>query len=120
MVELFGPAGLRSFVRQNMKMTLTRTSGSYTVHELLRADDQITPCDNAALDSPARMDYKEMNVMHYSEFKGSDILASDDGLWRKITYGRGWTSAIQVDAGPILHRGDELRFNNKISNTYGQ
>ncbi len=118
-VELFGPAGLRSFVRQNMKMTFTRTSNSYVVHELLKPEDQITPCDTAPLDSPARMNFAEMNVMHYSELRGSDICASSDGLWRGITYGKGRMSTIQVDAGPILHRGNRLWFNNKLSRTYG-
>ena len=106
-IELFGPAGLRSFVRQNMKMTFTRTSNNYVVHELLKPEDRITPCDTAPLDSSARMNFAEMNVMHYSELRGSDIRASSDGLWRKITYGKGRMSTIQVDAGPILHRGND-------------
>jgi ribonuclease Z len=89
------------------------------VHELLKPEDQITPCDTAPLDSSARMNFAEMNVMHYSELRGSDVRASSDGLWREITYGKGRMSTIKVDAGPILHRGNKLWFNNKLSRTYG-
>ncbi|KAF7295133.1 Protein kinase domain-containing protein [Mycena indigotica] len=41
-IEIFGPAGLRFFVRSILKMTLTRTLDKYVVHELLRADDTPT------------------------------------------------------------------------------
>jgi len=43
--------------------------------------------------------------MHCSERAGSNIRASEDGLWRAVAQGRGRMSNIVVDAGPILHRG---------------
>ena len=90
-----------------MKMTLTRTSDTYIVYELLRPEDPVTPCDDAPKDSPTRMDPTLPNVMHYSELRGTDFLATADGFWKGITSGSGRYRGvdISVDAGPILHRG---------------
>jgi ribonuclease Z len=70
-------------------MTLTRTADRYVVHELLSANDEVTPC------TPP-------DVMHSSECQGKDIRAGEeDGFWRAfVTKGD-----VAVDAGPILHRG---------------
>lgn len=49
-----------------------------------------------------------MDVLHYSEEKGQDLRAGEDGLWRGVTSGhgrRGRECVIWVDAGPIMHRG---------------
>jgi len=88
-----------------MKMTLTRTSDNYVVHELLREDDPITPCEPGPTDNALAMNVADLNVMHCSERAGSNIRASEDGLWRAVAQGRGRMSNIVVDAGPILHRG---------------
>lgn len=83
-------------------MTLTRTSDKYVVHELLTAEDTITPCDLPLPNSTI----SEPNVMHSSEVAGLDITSSpEDGLWRAVTYGKGTMSEIVVDVGPVLHRG---------------
>jgi ribonuclease Z len=73
-------------------MTLTRTADRYVVHELLSADDEVTPC------APPE-------VMHCSECQGKDIRAGEeDGLWRNFVS----KGTVAVDAGPILHRGRSL------------
>lgn len=83
-------------------MTLTRTSEKYVVHELLTAEDIITPCDLPSSNATT----SELNVMHSSEVAGLDITPSpEDGLWRAVTYGKGTMSEIVVDVGPVLHRG---------------
>lgn len=83
-------------------MTFTRTSDKYVVHELLTAEDTITPCDLPS----SNFTISEPNVMHSSEVAGLDIAASpEDGLWRAVTYGKGIMSEIVVDVGPVLHRG---------------
>lgn len=83
-------------------MTLTRTSDKYVVHELLTAEDTITPCDLPSSNSTI----SEPNAMHSSEVAGLDITPSpEDGLWRAVTYGKGIMSEIVVDVGPVLHRG---------------
>ncbi|KAJ7172720.1 beta-lactamase-like protein, partial [Mycena filopes] len=89
-IEIFGPAGIRIFIRSIMKMTLTRTAEKYVVHELLRKDDEPTSCDPEEL--------------HSSELAGTDIRCSEDGLWKGFTSGKGSLGDVLVDAGPILHR----------------
>jgi ribonuclease Z len=91
-----------------MKMTLTRTSDTYIVHELLRPEDPVTPCDDALKDSPTRMDPALPTVMHFSELRGTDFIATAEGFWKGITLGSGRYHGvdINVDAGPILHRGN--------------
>ncbi|KAJ6513919.1 beta-lactamase-like protein [Mycena vitilis] len=89
-VEIYGPAGIRTFVRSILTMTLTRTAEKYVVHELLRTDDVPTSCD--------------LDVMHSSELEGRDIWCSEDGFWKGFTLGRGALGDVVVDAGPILHR----------------
>ncbi|KAJ7460363.1 beta-lactamase-like protein [Mycena galericulata] len=89
-IEIYGPAGIRTFVRSILKMTLTHTADKYVVHELLRLEDAPTPCEPP-------------EVMHSSELVGRDIRCSDDGFWRAFTQGRGVFGDVVVDAGPILH-----------------
>ncbi|KAJ7752100.1 beta-lactamase-like protein [Mycena metata] len=89
-IEIYGPAGIRIFVRSILKMTLTRTAEKYVVHELLRKDDEHTSCDP--------------EVMHSSELAGRDIRCSEDGFWKGFTSGKGSFGDVLVDAGPILHR----------------
>ncbi|KAF8803569.1 hypothetical protein BYT27DRAFT_7195411 [Phlegmacium glaucopus] len=104
-IELYGPAGLRLFIRQVMKMTLTRTSDKYVVHELLNAEDAITPCELPTSISLSNSTISEPTVMHSSEVAGLDIRPSpEDGLWRAVAYGKGTMSEIVVDVGPVLHR----------------
>ncbi|KAJ7602474.1 hypothetical protein FB45DRAFT_966396 [Roridomyces roridus] len=74
-IEIYGPAGIRNFVRSTLIMTLTSTAEKFVVHELLSTDDAPTPC------SP--------EVMHSSELVGRDIHCTEDGFWRNFTQGEG-------------------------------
>jgi len=89
-IELYGPAGLRTFVRSIFTMTLTHTAERYVVHELLTPTDAVTSCDSA--------------VLHSSECLGRDIICDTDGFWRGVTSDTGYWGEVVVDAGPILHR----------------
>lgn len=89
-----------------MKMTLTKTSDNYVVHELLAAEDRASPCDPSPINSASSI--AEPNILHCNEAAGHDIRASPDGLWRAIVQGNGKISKIVVDAGPIHHRGNVL------------
>ncbi|KAF9459569.1 beta-lactamase-like protein [Collybia nuda] len=100
-VEIYGPSGIRNFVRQVMKMTLTNTSDTYTIHELLTPDDPSLPCLSPA---GIKIHSTDPNVMHISEVAGSDIRCADDGFWRGLTESKGAYGRIFVDAGPISHR----------------
>ena len=96
-VEIYGPAGLRSFVRTNFHLTHTRSSHHYCVHELLHLNETASaPCD-------------PHDLMHPSEEVGRDIVPDGDGFWRdlcQIPMQHG--SKAVVDAGPIEHRGTRL------------
>jgi ribonuclease Z len=89
--ELYGPAGLRSFVRNCLFATRTRTAEKYAVHELLTEGDVTTSCAPEDL--------------HGSEAPGRDIRAGDDGFWRECINAGSTLSNMIVDAGPIIHRG---------------
>ncbi|GAW01946.1 Zinc phosphodiesterase ELAC protein 1 [Lentinula edodes] len=90
-IEIYGPAGIRTFIRSILKMTFTRMSDNYVVHELLASADQATSCDP--------------KVMHPNEVAGEDIFCSaGDGLWRVVAQGKGIFGPVVVDAGPIIHR----------------
>ncbi|EKM82945.1 hypothetical protein AGABI1DRAFT_125422 [Agaricus bisporus var. burnettii JB137-S8] len=108
-IQIYGPSGLRSFLRQNLKMTFTRCENTYVVHELLCKDDPVIPC-NPPVDEHDPMsgsDFKDWDVLHCSEVPGRDIRADNQGLWRDIapdTHSRRATQ-IQIHASPILHRG---------------
>ncbi|KAH7915975.1 beta-lactamase-like protein [Hygrophoropsis aurantiaca] len=90
-VEIYGPAGLRLFIRSNLKLTFTKTSERYVVHELLTQSDEITPC------SPP-------NILHSSECAGRDVACDDSGFWIEFASKKGRFGNVVVDAGPILHR----------------
>ncbi|KAJ3770998.1 beta-lactamase-like protein [Lentinula raphanica] len=90
-IEIYGPAGIRTFVRSILKMTLTRMADKYVVHELLTPTDPVTSC--------------ESDDMHVNEAAGENIVCStEDGLWRNVTQGKGILGPVVVDAGPIVHR----------------
>ncbi|KAI0058152.1 hypothetical protein BV25DRAFT_1891647 [Artomyces pyxidatus] len=90
-VNIYGPAGLRAFVRSNLSLTHTRTADGYAVHELLVPTDARTPCEPA-------------EVLHPSERRGRDLLCDQDGFWRDITIVKSQRGEIRVQAGPIIHR----------------
>ncbi|KAE9406479.1 hypothetical protein BT96DRAFT_934211 [Gymnopus androsaceus JB14] len=90
-IEIYGPAGIRTFVRSILKMTLTRMSDKYIVHELLTPTDTVTSCDQ--------------ETMHVNEVAGKNLVSSEDGFWRDVTEQKGVFGPVAVDAGPISHRG---------------
>ncbi|KZV67006.1 hypothetical protein PENSPDRAFT_688518 [Peniophora sp. CONT] len=97
-INIYGPAGLRNFIRLNMQLTSTRTADPYIVHELLTPTDTPTPCEPA-------------EVRHSSEASGQDIMCDEQGFWRDIAVGRrSGRDSIIVHAGPIIHREPCLGF----------
>lgn len=116
-IEIYGPAGLRAFIRHALKATHTRTADYYCVHELLSAaadpPDTVTPCVLSACATPADAQPKEelfdMSVGQGAELPGRDIWADADGFWKDIT-NVGRKDKVRVDAGPIVHRAPCLGF----------
>lgn len=98
-VEIYGPHGIRKFVRTIMTLTHTRSADKYVVHELL------SPDETASVSSIST----ENNPLHGNELPGKDLSCDANGFWRNIAsevctgYGSGRYRML-VDAGPILHR----------------
>jgi ribonuclease Z len=86
-MHIYGPPGIRSFVRFNLNITEATLVGKYAVHELLKGDEQ--PSASCSEDQ-----------LHESEQPGTDFIADEDGLWRNILTEGDWS----VDAGQIVHR----------------
>ncbi|KAG0655150.1 hypothetical protein C6P46_001142 [Rhodotorula mucilaginosa] len=83
-LEIYGPSGLRQFLRCTLSLTQTILSRPYRVHELLFSDEKCDPS-------------KEL---HPSERLGQDLRADEqDGYWRNFVPEDG----VTVSAGPILH-----------------
>ncbi|KAI9510726.1 beta-lactamase-like protein [Russula earlei] len=90
MINLYGPAGLRAFLRTTLSLTHTKTANRYAVHELLTSKDAHTPCDD--------------EVLHDSEEPGKDVLCGEDGYWRNFAEVRGIGGPVYACAGPLVHR----------------
>lgn len=93
-MELFGPAGLRAFIRTILNMTDSQCQDKYTVHELLHPGEQPSaPCTPGTLRA--------------NEVRGRDIVCGEDGFWRECV--KVWSNRarkeIVVDAGQVVHRG---------------
>lgn len=93
-VEIYGPAGLRSFVRTNFNLTHTRSARHYCVHELLHLREIPSAACNPH------------DLMHPNEELGKDIFPDEHGFWTDICEEFVQRSGrVTVDAGPIEHRG---------------
>jgi ribonuclease Z len=87
-MQIYGPSGLRKFVRVNLQLTLTELHGRYVVHELLGPrDEPSVSCQS--------------DLLHFNENPGENIRADEQGLWKGVVSERDWT----VHAGPLQHRG---------------
>ncbi|KAI0703480.1 beta-lactamase-like protein [Cytidiella melzeri] len=92
-VEIYGPVGVRAFVRTVLTLTHTRSADRYCVHELLMPGE--TPS--------ASGDVQE--EWHESEVGGRDIPCGEDGFWREIVvHERMGGTPVVINAGPIVHR----------------
>ncbi|GJN91448.1 hypothetical protein Rhopal_004471-T1 [Rhodotorula paludigena] len=83
--EIYGPSGLRLFLRTCLSLTQSILTRPYVVHELLFADE-----------------LEEQGALHPSERQGRNIRQGMDGFWRDVVddrEGRG----VSVSAGPIEH-----------------
>jgi ribonuclease Z len=90
-MQLYGPSGLRSFVRFNLNITEVGLVGKYAVHELLaKGESPSTGCEKESL--------------HENELPGMDLMAAEDGLWRQ--FARSQNGEWSVDAGPLAHRSE--------------
>lgn len=103
-MELYGPLGLRAFIRTILDMTDSQCQDKYAVHEFLRPGEQPSvPCTPGA--------------MRANEVEGRNIVCGDDGFWRECV--KVWSNRarreIVVDAGRVLHRGNPHSKRSSIS-----
>lgn len=86
-INIYGPAGLRNFVRSILTMTATELTERYAVHELLTPDDARTSC--------------AMDDMHVGESPGRDVMCdATTGRWEGFCSEAG----LSIDAASISHR----------------
>ncbi|KZT64530.1 hypothetical protein DAEQUDRAFT_769650 [Daedalea quercina L-15889] len=112
-IEIFGPRGLRRFLRLQMLLTHTRSQERYAVHELLAANE--SPSCPSDIPAKSERDTNEEGRLLDNEAPGKDIRCDSQGYWREIVVsytgfvqqrssGQKGTGRIIVDAGPIDHR----------------
>ncbi|KAG0151327.1 hypothetical protein CROQUDRAFT_56941 [Cronartium quercuum f. sp. fusiforme G11] len=98
-VEIYGPSGIREFVRTNLRLTQTHSTLRVQVHELLRMStrDRIYgPSLSQPTGSPGRL--------WRTEILGRDIWADEEGVWRSFVGVE--ETGVCVSAAPIAHRID--------------
>ncbi|EPS94655.1 hypothetical protein FOMPIDRAFT_1169469, partial [Fomitopsis schrenkii] len=114
-IELFGPRGLRRFLRLQMLLTHTHSQERYAVHELLAADE--APSCPGDIPTHSDLGASEEDRLLENESPGKDIRCDSQGYWRGIvvrTIGanghgksldeRRGAGRVVIDAGPIEHR----------------
>ncbi|GAA5835984.1 hypothetical protein JCM11251_006619 [Rhodosporidiobolus azoricus] len=88
--QIYGPLGLRAFLRATLTLTQSILSRPYVVHELLWPDEQPTP--------------QGEGEMHPSERRGKDIVMAEEGYWSDfVGEGADGELGVRVSAAPILH-----------------
>jgi len=100
-IELFGPFGLRAYIRQTLALTYTHLGAWYVVHELH------FPSDSKSAFSFHATTTNDQDELNERELRtGVNIpLDPENKSWRNLTQivgsklGTEWT----IDAGPILH-----------------
>ncbi|KZT05689.1 uncharacterized protein LAESUDRAFT_726614 [Laetiporus sulphureus 93-53] len=107
-VEIFGPRGLRQFIRVQMILTHTHSPTRYVVHELL-APGEKSSVPSGAESSASAGTGSDDDRLADNEAPGLDIACDAHGYWRAIVEeatpgGQRSAGRIVVDAGPIEHR----------------
>lgn len=94
--EIYGPSGLRLFMRMNLQLTQSVLTRPYVVHELLFPGEE-----------------EEKGQLHVSERAGRSI-RQEDGCWKDFTSDLG----VDISAGPILHTGASFTSAPDLSLTF--
>ncbi|KAI0942742.1 hypothetical protein AcW1_003294 [Taiwanofungus camphoratus] len=107
-IDIYGPSGLRRYLRTLVALTHTRTAERYAVHELLGPDEQpsiFAGTESNVVDIAGPLEEGRLE----NEAPGRDVMCDTDGFWRDIVIertvgGRKSEARVTVDAGPIAHR----------------
>ncbi|CCM05233.1 uncharacterized protein FIBRA_07443 [Fibroporia radiculosa] len=124
-LEIYGPRGLRRFLRVQFLLTHTHTEFRYVVHELLRSEERPSvpgTLPSSGIASSERIKAEEEGISEETseivrdedmllenEAPGKDIPCDAHGFWRTVAVvntvgGKRSGGKIVVDAGPIEHR----------------
>jgi ribonuclease Z len=71
-IEIFGPEGLRQWIRTTLKLCHAQIPIKYVVHELVLQEEK-------AWKRAAK--WNVIEEKHQDELSGNDIICSKDGLW---------------------------------------
>eukprot|EP00276_Gloeochaete_wittrockiana_P003355 CAMPEP_0184647878 /NCGR_PEP_ID=MMETSP0308-20130426/4903_1 /TAXON_ID=38269 /ORGANISM="Gloeochaete witrockiana, Strain SAG 46.84" /LENGTH=299 /DNA_ID=CAMNT_0027079253 /DNA_START=238 /DNA_END=1137 /DNA_ORIENTATION=+ len=93
-LQIYGPVGLRAFLRATLRLSSSRLMTSYCVHEILPRRP-----DPDAIDSHVASDSLKIDVPHSDEAPGIDLSVSADGCWTLLKSDR-----VTVVAGELRHR----------------
>lgn len=94
-LNIYGPAGLRCFIRNQLNLTRITLAGVYAVSEFIQHGEK--PSCGCKEDE-----------LHINEAVGRDLYPNEDGVWPNFIDEsghkgvRGWS----VSAGPLKHRGE--------------
>lgn len=91
-IEIFGPKGLREYVRHTLRLTYTHLGGWISVHELLFPHDEET--SNAP------------DVCYEKEIPGRNFRQDTSGFWRDIVQ----SEEYSISAGEIKHSVPSMGF----------
>jgi len=93
-VEIFGPSGIREFVRSTLRLTQTHSLLKIKVNELLRhSKDQVFTPSLSNPSGPGRL--------WHNELLGEDIWSDRDGLWKDVIQVN--QCGVSLSAAPIQH-----------------
>ncbi|KAJ7541985.1 hypothetical protein O6H91_10G084400 [Diphasiastrum complanatum] len=88
-IEVYGPQGLRDWLRASLQACFGRVESKYMVHELVLKEDKSLA--RVATQSSAKNE-------HEDELPGEDIICSGDGLWHVCK-----DNNLEVKAGILQH-----------------
>lgn len=78
-IEIYGPPGLRDWIRTTLKLSHARVPNKYVVHELVLQEGKR---NSSSKKSKRAKEWNTYEENHEDELPGKDILCSqDDGLW---------------------------------------
>ncbi|KAF8439161.1 beta-lactamase-like protein [Terfezia claveryi] len=84
-IEIFGPKGLREYVRHTLRLTYTHLGGWISVHELLLAHEEETP--------------NTTDMCYVKEIPGNNLRQDKRGFWKDIFK----NEEFNISAGEIRH-----------------